>query len=211
MVQRTVLTWIDLETTGLDEKKGRILEYAIVFTDLALDELGSTESIIRQDVQAARLLMDDYCVQMHTDNGLLKAIEDAGHDPEVTYFERMHLTQMQLMRQFSDMRAHLTSGDDDIIFVIAGNTVGFDRRWLKEHMPELEKILHYRQLDVSAYKVAFPEIFGTQTSDAHRAMADIRASISQHEEMRRLVAIGKMAKVSYADSVQPTFDEDDGC
>ena len=57
-------------------------------------------------------------------------------------------------------------------------------------MPTFEGRLHYRQLDVSSYKVGFPELFGTATSDAHRAMADIRASIGQQRLIRKIVKTG---------------------
>ena len=86
---------------------------------------------------------------------------------------------------------------DDVIFVVAGSTVSFDKDWLKAHMPEVAKRLHYRQLDVSSYKVGFPEIFGTKTSEAHRAMADIRASIAMQQQMRDIV--------KFARSVQDTL------
>ena len=91
----------------------------------------------------------------------------------------------------------MDSFGDDVIFVVAGSTVSFDKDWLKAHMPEVARRLHYRQLDVSSYKVGFPEIFGTKTSDAHRAMADIRVSIEQQAKMRRLVeAAGRSVGVN---------------
>ena len=76
--KKTVLFWVDLETTGLDEKNGRVLEYAVVLTDLELNELASIEGIVKQDVDEATALMDDYCRNMHTDNGLLAELAKAG-------------------------------------------------------------------------------------------------------------------------------------
>lgn len=188
MSKRTVLAWVDLETTGLDSKNGRILEYAVVFTDPALDELGSTQGVVPQDVAGVRALMDDYCTKMHTDNGLLAELEAIGASDVMTYEEHARVVEIQLMQVFQNMRSFVSDGVDDVIFVIAGSTIGFDRGWLKDHMPELEAMFHYRQLDVSSYKVGFPEIFGSATSEAHRAMPDIRESIAKHQKMRDIVA-----------------------
>ncbi len=182
--QRTVLMWVDLETTGLDEKNGRILEYAIMFTDLELKfAYPSLTSIIKQDVAEARALMDDYCINMHSDNGLLDEIAAAGPGVGVGYENQIKIYEIAIVTVLKAM----LSKNENTIFVIAGSTIGFDRRWLKEHMPLLEKQLHYRQLDVSGYKVGFPELFGTATSDAHRAMPDIRDSIAAQQKMRDLI------------------------
>jgi len=69
----TVLVWIDLETTGLKPVENhRILEYAMVLTDLELNEIASTDCIIPQDTSVAVALMDDYVTDMHEGNGLLE-------------------------------------------------------------------------------------------------------------------------------------------
>lgn len=180
--EKTVLVWVDLETTGLDERKGvgEILEYAVVLTDLELNEIDSIEGVIPHDMDWINDLMkvNDYVREMHTKNGLLEEVAQASRlfRRAAVDHERFKITSMLLRHQM-----------DDTIFVIAGSSVSFDRRWLKEHMPGLEKMLHYRQLDVSVYKVGFPEIFGTATSDAHRAMADIRVSIAIQQKMRSIV------------------------
>jgi oligoribonuclease len=194
--KHTVLAWIDLETTGLDENKGRILEYAVVFTDLELNELACRTNIIPQNVKIARDLMDDYVVEMHTKNKLLGQLEAANRDAlqysdSIEEAEDDILTMLGIIRErVADRHIEVVDHEAievDVIFVIAGNTVGFDKRWIKVHMPKLFEALHYRQLDVSCYKVGFPTIFGTGTSAAHRAMADIRSSIEQHRRMRGII------------------------
>ncbi len=212
MSKRTVLVWIDLETTGLKPvSNNRILEYAMVLTDLELNEIYSTKCVVLQSTTAARALMDDFVVQMHEKSGLLAALERA----EELLAPSNYADSIDMIDEI--LRGELAKLDDgNTIFVIAGNTVGFDKDYIKYYMPELFKLLHYRQLDVSAYKVAFPDIFGSATSDAHRAMEDIRASINQHRKMRGLIDMARNpTRVQHPGVKQPTvettFDEDDGC
>lgn len=186
-MSRTVLAWIDLETTGLNKESGRILEYAVVFTDLELNELGAREAILLQDRNIAVELMDDYVVKMHTQNGLLdKLIVGDTTD----YEDSLRIASSDILADMSGLELEL---GNDIIFVIGGSTIGFDKGWIEKHMPGLFEKLHYRQLDVSGYKVGFPELFGTATSNAHRAMDDIQASIATHRRMQMIVNAGVKA------------------
>lgn len=209
MTKRTVLAWVDLETTGLDPNKGRILEYAIVFTDLYLEELSYIEGIIHQPVDEAVALMDDFCKEMHTKSGLLAELP--GPQSTLGYEDYLRIAEIGIKRAFATVAELAGDNPSDVIFVIAGSTVAFDRAFLKKAMPEVASLLHYRQLDVSSYKVGFPEIFGTNTSDAHRAMPDIRASIEHHRKMREIVAIAMSQTVGFKAFVQPSFDEHDAC
>ena len=104
----TILAWFDLETTGLDPKTGRILEYAVVFTDLELTRLATMGSIIKQDVEGAKALMDDYCLKMHSDNGLLAEIETAGLGRLTRYEDHLHLADMAIARCARALREQYT-------------------------------------------------------------------------------------------------------
>lgn len=196
--QRTVLAWIDLETTGLDEKGGRILEYAVVCTDVELNEIYHMTAIIPQNVGIAKAMMDEYVVNMHTENGLLAELE-AAEGNALQYADSLEAAEENILAMFKAARERVQSRELDTIFVIAGNTVGFDKRWIEEHMPKLFEALHYRQLDVSAYKVGFPQYFGTGTSVAHRAMADIRASIADQDKMRVILDAGLKVLMEQSD------------
>tara|TARA_S200002703_G_scaffold151802_1_gene151574 strand:+ start:291 stop:929 length:639 start_codon:yes stop_codon:yes gene_type:complete len=208
--KKTILVWTDLETTGLDRNNGRILEYGIVFTDLNLNEITSMEGLVKQDVDELRPLMDDYVTKMHTDNGLLDELRKAGPGVGVGYENQRVICDVAITTVIKSLQAqHPTAS-----FVLAGSTVGFDRGFIEVHMPSFFKQLHYRQLDVSGYKVGFPEIFGSSTSDAHRAMADIRESIEVQRKARRFMTAGHGSLTGRATTVpqtRPTFDEDDCC
>jgi len=206
--KHTVLAWVDLETTGLRPASAhRILEYAFIFTDLHLNELGRVTGLIDQDVRFAISLMDSFAFDMHTKNGLLDELRHASN-----YQFSLDKAQQDILRVFYEVHGLASDHEVEVIFVPAGNTVGFDKEYLQEHMPDVFKKFHYRQLDVSAYKVAFPESFGTQTSDAHRAVDDIEASIESHRKMREIFLTGQHSlSMKSATRVETTFDEDDCC
>lgn len=184
---RTLLFWIDFEATGLDVRRGvgELLEYAVVVTDLELNELASKEGVIPQDMEWIEDILQPKAREMHMANDLLKDLYAISKDKTVddmgaNAYEKIEFSLRAMLQRFIDE-------DPKTIFVIAGSTVSYDRGALKEHMPRLEKMLHYRQLDVSVYKVGFPQIFGSETSAAHRAMADIRQSIEKHRLMRSIL------------------------
>lgn len=187
MSARTLLFWVDLESTGLDVRKGHglLLEFATVVTDLQLNELWSDGGLIPHKMEDIDRLLQDKAREMHEANGLLEEMRSI-QDTQWCYGEEaVKFTEDQLIA-----RLNTYASQEPTIFIIAGSSISFDRAALKEHMPRLEKMLHYRQLDVSVYKVGFPHIFGEGTSTAHRAMADIRESIKKHAKMRKIVEIG---------------------
>lgn len=191
--QNTVLMWCDLETTGLKPiKDHRILEYAVVFTDLELNELGSLEGVIPQETCAVLDRMDDYVTNMHTKSGLLKELRKIAKEfDHIDYDLTVARAQFDIIQAMHEVTGKASDHEVEVIFVIAGNTVGFDKGYIEYYMPYLYDALHYRQLDVSSYKVGFPETFGTKTSDKHRAMSDIRDSIEQHRKMREIYEHGQ--------------------
>ncbi len=65
--------------------------------------------------------------------------------------------------------------------VLAGNSIHNDRNFIKRWWPEVDKLLHYRMLDVSSYKILMQAKYGVEfhKKDVHRATADIQASIAE--------------------------------
>ena len=64
---------------------------------------------------------------------------------------------------------------------MGGNSIHQDRRFIRAEWKKLEKMLHYRMLDVSAWKVVmsakFKRVFAKPEN--HRALDDIRGSIEE--------------------------------
>lgn len=74
--------------------------------------------------------------------------------------------------------------------ILAGNSIHQDRKFIDREWAEVAKRLHYRMLDVSAWKVYFENARGEKflKREAHRALDDIQGSM---EELRWYV--GKLA------------------
>ncbi|MBR3319940.1 oligoribonuclease, partial [Candidatus Saccharibacteria bacterium] len=64
---------------------------------------------------------------------------------------------------------------------LAGNSIHQDRKFIEREMPELNKRLHYRMLDVSAWKVYFENALKKRfiKPENHRALSDIEGSIDE--------------------------------
>ena len=69
------LIWIDLEMTGLDPEKERIIEIATIVTDKDLNILaeGPVLAVKQSDELLAK--MSDWCVKTHTENGLIERVK----------------------------------------------------------------------------------------------------------------------------------------
>ncbi|MGH7922832.1 MAG: oligoribonuclease, partial [Candidatus Dormibacteraceae bacterium] len=81
----------------------------------------------------------------------------------------------------SFLRAHLTAGSTPL----CGNSIGTDRRFLVAQLPDIERYLHYRSVDVSTIKELvrrwYPDIYSEMPAkgETHRALDDIRESIDE--------------------------------
>ena len=65
--------------------------------------------------------------------------------------------------------------------VLAGNSVHFDRAFIKQWWPDVFNLLHYRILDVSSFKIVMQNKYHVifNKKETHRAMDDIRESIAE--------------------------------
>jgi len=169
MGRKTNLIWIDLEMTGLDPEKERIIEIATIVTDADLNTLA--EGPVMAIHQSDELLdaMDEWCTRTHGENGLTQRVKDS------TISEReAELATIEFLKE------HVDAGASPI----CGNSIGQDRRFLVKYMPELEDFFHYRNLDVSTLKELAqrwkPGILpGFKKNNTHLALDDIRESINE--------------------------------
>jgi oligoribonuclease len=156
--------FIDLETTGLDSNKDKILEVACAITDNKLNEIESYSAVPRHLISS--LSMDSWCLDTHTKSGLLEEVAKS----TVSLSEIEADLEKIVRRHFPTSRP-----------CFAGNSVHFDKKFMEAHMPNLMKRFHYRIIDVSSFMLALSIYHGTEIQKdrptAHRALPDIKDSI----------------------------------
>jgi oligoribonuclease len=159
------LFWIDLEMTGLDVEKEVVIEAAAIVTDIQLAELDTYETVVRQP-QRYLDAMDAWNTEHHGRSGLTAKVP-TGREPGLVEDDLIAL----LAKHFAAPA------------VIAGNSIAQDRLFINRHFPRFAAKLHYRMMDVTAWKVMLNARFGItfDKKKAHRALDDIRESL---EEMR---------------------------
>lgn len=157
--------FLDLETTGLDPNGCVILEVAVAVTDEKFNILDTYEGPVRAS-EGDLNKMDEWCTNTHTKSGLLALVKEHG--------VRVSLIEQDLI-EFT--KEHFNGQK----IILAGNSIHFDRSFLKVHMPEFEKRLHYRMIDVSSFGIVVEDYFGMRLkkTNAHRAMPDVLESIDE--------------------------------
>lgn len=163
------LIWIDLEMTGLDPTKDRIIEIATVITDSNLNLL--VEGPVFAIHQSNELLegMDEWNTTHHSSSGLIDRVKQSQIDEA-----QAEKSTLEFLRNY------VPEGKSPM----CGNSVWQDRRYLARYMPELEKYFHYRLIDVSTLKELAlrwaPKVYnGVQKESRHLALADIHDSIAE--------------------------------
>jgi len=169
------LAWIDLEMTGLDTGRDRIIEIATIVTDSSLGVVAEGPVIAIRQPEDVLNAMDEWNRTTHGGSGLLDRVRAS----EFTTAEAERLTLEFLQR-------HVAPGSSPM----CGNSICQDRRFLAREMPTLEKYFHYRNLDVSTIKELArrwaPDVLaGVQKASTHVALDDIRESIAELEHYRR--------------------------
>lgn len=161
MDKKASLAWIDLEMTGLDPEKCRIIEVGVILTDWDFNEHVRYEAIVKQP-QSVLDQADDWVKQNMKE--LISKVPDGQDETEV---------KNQIISLINEH-----CGSD---VYLAGNSVYHDRRFIRAFWPEVDKRLHYRVLDVSAWKVVMSNKFNIvfDKPEKHRALEDIQGSISE--------------------------------
>ncbi len=164
----TKILWVDLEMTGLDPQKDVILEIAAEVTDFNFKTLDSYEARINQN--------RDTVVQRMQENIWWKDFPE-NRDEFV-----QKLDQGKPLREVEqEMIELLVKNFGTELAVLGGNSIYNDRKFISRWMPELDLKLHYRMLDVSAWKIVMQAKYGVnfEKPEIHRAFEDIQASIAE--------------------------------
>jgi oligoribonuclease len=163
------LVWLDMEMTGLEPDRDRIIELAMVVTDNNLETLAESPVWVVHQSDAVLDAMDDWNKTTHGRSGLIGRVRASTQDEAAVAAEAL-----AFMREWVGER----------VSPMCGNSICQDRRFMARYMPTLEAWFHYRNLDVSTLKELCrrwqPEVArGFVKKADHTAMADIRESIAE--------------------------------
>ena len=165
-MKKTTLLWVDLEMTGLDPAKDRILEVAAIATDIDLNKIADFTAVVKVDDDIVKdRMVSEFWEQNQKTRDALIAQNSTGRP-----VKEVEQELLKFLDQHFDQTIYL-----------AGNSIHQDRKFIEREMPELNKRLHYRMLDVSAWKIYFETALKKKFTkpEDHRALSDINGSIEE--------------------------------
>ncbi len=186
MTKKPQLLWLDLEMTGTDIENDVVLEVAAIATDWDFKETASIEAVIKQDETLIRTQMakakDFWSGKNFWDenpearDGLLAQNQDG---------QTLGQVEEKLI-EFID--THFSDGEQ---VYLAGNSIHNDRRFIDKYLPYFAAKLHYRMLDVTAWKLVFENKYRKKFvgPKGHRALDDVRRSIRELEYYLKKVKV----------------------
>lgn len=163
------LIWIDLEMTGLEPERDRIIELATIVTDAHLNIIAEGPVFAVAQPESLLGAMDAWNTKQHTQSGLVKRVLEQGISEQEAEQQTIEFLQKYVDKGKSPM---------------CGNSICQDRRFLCNYMPGLAAFFHYRNLDVSTLKELAirwrPELLnGVVKESKHLALDDIKDSIQE--------------------------------
>lgn len=163
------LVWLDMEMTGLDPEKERIIEVAVVVTEPDLTVVAEGPVLVIHQPAEIMDAMDNWNRSTHGKSGLTDKVRASTLNES---------DAEDLLIAFLSQYVPLGKSP------LCGNTVSQDRRFMFKYMPRLEQFFHYRTIDVSTIKELArrwrPALLkGFEKRSKHQALADIYESIDE--------------------------------
>jgi oligoribonuclease len=181
--------WLDIETTGLDENVHSLLSVGAI----RFDEGWTNERKFYQIVHYSdpeKLLWSPTALDMHRKSGLYEKIKEPAASASglaamcfnlpptegaVVDLQDLDVNLCQWISPLSDHISHTVPK-----MILAGNSIHFDRKFIKKYLPLFEELLSYRMIDVSGMAEAF-NIFSKANIErpeySHTALNDAYSSI----------------------------------
>lgn len=166
-----------MEWTGLDPDVHRTIQAALVITNDQLEVIyKGFELIVHQPDEIINKANDFVKNKLKTTLKKSERSKTSEADAEFKILEAI--------RKYSDENCS----------PLCGNSIWQDRRFIVKQFPNLNKYLHYRNIDVSSIKELYrrwrPDQSEYKKKDAHTALEDIKESISELEYYRKVGFIG---------------------
>src|ERR1700759_621662 len=130
MAGSDVLGWLDMEKTGRDPARQRLIETGTILPDGPLTEIAVGPELVIHQPDEILAAMDDWNTQHHGASGLTERVRQSPLTEAVADAQAVSSIDAQVAPR--DRR------------VLAGNSIHQDRRFIRRYMPALEKLLHYR-------------------------------------------------------------------
>lgn len=154
--------------TGLDSDNDLIIEVAVEVTDFNFKTLANYETVVKQP--------HDEVVKQMAKGGWWRNFPDSRDDilSKLEGGKTPSVVEKELIEIVNEHFPHEPA-------ILAGNSIHNDRRFIAKAWPDLDLKLHYRMLDVSAYKILMQGKYGVEfrKKEIHRASDDIQASIAE--------------------------------
>ncbi len=165
-MKKAKLLWVDLEMTGLEPEKDRIVEVAAIATDYEFNEIATYEAVVKVPSKLMKeRMVGEFWERNSESRDALMAQNESGKSAKEVETELIEFLDKYFGKEI----------------YLAGNSIHQDRKFIDREWPELSKRLHYRMLDVSAWKIYFEHVRDKHFAkrDAHRALDDIKGSIEE--------------------------------
>lgn len=169
------LVWVDLEMTGLDPLRCKIIQIATLVTDSDLNLVAEGPNLVCHATEEELTSLSDWSRDMFTKSGLLAAVRAS----KVTRADAERST-------LEFLKTHVTQGSSPL----CGNSVWNDRQFLWHGMRSVHDFVHYRNIDVSSFKEVVRRWYPGDYSpppkkNLHDALADIHESVEELRYYRR--------------------------
>ena len=148
-----------------------IVEIAALVTDDDLEIVAEGPDLVIAQPPEALAAMPDIVRRMHEHSGLTRLVEAS-----TTSLDAAGRQVLAFLKEHVPVAGTVP---------LCGNSIGTDRRFLAAYLPEIDKHLHYRSVDVSAVKELcrrwYPDAYAAAPVKAgsHRALDDIRESVAE--------------------------------
>ncbi len=167
------LVWMDLEMTGLEPDVDRILEVAVIITDENLNVVAEGPVIVLHQSDEVLASMDAWNIKTHGASGLINKVKESCENEE------------SCQKKILDfIKPYIVEGKSPL----CGNSIWQDRRFIAKYLPQLDKYLLHRNIDVSSVKELFKrwtDLPAFEKNNCHEALSDIKESIAELEYYRQ--------------------------
>ena len=165
-MKKAKLLWVDLEMTGLEPEKDRILELAAIATGWDFEPIAELTAVVKVPEKLMKeRMVGEFCEKNAAAREGLMAQNESGRPAGEVEEELLGFLDRYFGKEI----------------YLAGNSIHQDRKFIDREWPRVAERLHYRMLDVSAWKVYFEGARGKKfvKPEMHRALDDIKGSIEE--------------------------------